>query len=70
MSVASQRARLIGVVRTVQREWSYVAMGWRDARAREFSERYLDPFVDEINKVLPRLEELEVVMRKVRADCE
>jgi hypothetical protein len=70
MSVGSERARLVGVMRTVVREWDHVRQDWCDERSRAFGEQYIDAFREGIDRVLPRLEELERVMRKVRTDCE
>ena len=50
--------------------WNQTRTGWRDAKAQEFERTYLEKLPDNISKANAIIEELDLVLRKVKIDCE
>ncbi len=50
--------------------WQQVGAYWRDAKALEFESKYLEPLPGYVSRTTTALEELDVLLRKVKADCE
>jgi len=69
MSVGTSRGTLGTAAKNLTTSWQQTRSHWRDAKAREFEERYLVPLVEEISRVGPVLEELDAVLTKIRKNC-
>lgn len=61
---------LIQPARELSEQWHAVSMHWRDAKAQEFEKVYLDPIPGLVNKTGAAMNELEVLLKKIRKDCE
>ena len=70
MSVRSSRGTLSKAVRDLNVAWGQTKNYWRDAKAREFEEKYIDPLPDALNNASSIIEELDRVLTKIRRDCE
>ncbi len=70
MSVKSCRGALARSFRDLQMVWSQTESAWRDVKAREFKERYIAPLPDALNSASSIIEELDIVLNKIRRDCE
>lgn len=61
---------LIQNARELSERWHLTKTCWRDAKAVEFEKRYLEPLPGLISKTSAVLNELEVLLKKIRKDCE
>jgi hypothetical protein len=50
--------------------WRQTRDSWRDAKSREFEERFLRELELGIQTAATEIEQLETVIRNVRRDCE
>ena len=50
--------------------WGNTRSAWRDAKSQEFERTYLEKLPDNISKANAVIEELDLVLRKVKSDCE
>ena len=50
--------------------WGHTRSSWRDAKSQEFERTYLEKLPDNISKANAVIEELDLVLRKVKSDCE
>ena len=50
--------------------WQQAGAYWRDAKAAEFESKYLEPLPGYLSRATTALEELDALLRKVKADCE
>ncbi len=50
--------------------WQQTRSSWRDAKSAEFESKFLDPLPGYIARAGTALEELDALLRKVKADCE
>jgi len=70
VSVKSSRGQLAKAVRDLHVSWRQTQNYWRDAKAREFDEKYIAPLPDAINSASSIIDELDQILTKIRRDCE
>ena len=70
MNARNSAANLIQAARELSAEWHSTREHWRDAKAREFEEQFLDPLPGYIARASQVMEEIDTLLRKVRKDCE
>ena len=51
-------------------EWGRAKNHWRDVKAMEFEQKFLEALPQMISQSTPIMEELDTLIRKVRHDCE
>lgn len=61
---------LIQNARELSQQWHATRATWRDAKAVEFEKRYLEPLPNLVRKTGAAIDELEILLRKIRKDCE
>jgi hypothetical protein len=70
MSASGGGAVLIQAMKELSAEWDQARSSWRDAKSLEFEGKYLAELPQHIRRAAEAMEEIETVLRKVRADCE
>ncbi len=50
--------------------WQQTRTSWRDAKSLEFERSYLEKLPDNIARANAVIEELDLILRKVKTDCE
>ncbi|MGC1481285.1 MAG: hypothetical protein WA771_12315 [Chthoniobacterales bacterium] len=70
MSLRSTAAALSEGSKELSRHWQDTRESWRDTKAREFSETYLEPIPTTVAKSVEAMAEIERFLKKVRAECE
>ena len=70
MSAAAGGAALTQAMKELSAEWDQARASWRDAKSLEFEEKYLAELPHHIRRATEAMEEIETVLRKIRADCE
>ncbi|MGV3663235.1 MAG: hypothetical protein ACO1TE_23890 [Prosthecobacter sp.] len=61
---------LIQPARELSEQWHAVSVHWRDAKAQEFEKLYLEQIPALVNKTGAAMNEIEVLLKKIRKDCE
>lgn len=70
MNVRASGANMVQAVKALKAEWVQTTEAWRDAKADEFSKTYLEDLPHHVARTAAVMEELDVLLRKVRLDCE
>lgn len=70
MSTRVSSAALEDAVKEVLAEWSHVKSSWRDTKALEFERTYMEKIPEVIAPARTVIEEIDLLLRKVRNDCE
>jgi hypothetical protein len=70
MSTGAHAARLTALTKDLIQRWRQTRDVWRDAKAREFEERYVRELDAAVNAAASSIEQVEAVLRKIRSDCE
>lgn len=69
-STQGASSQLEAAWRDLAAAWQHVKDDWRDQRAREFEERYLEKLPGLIMTARRAIEEVDTLLRKMRRDCE
>jgi hypothetical protein len=70
MNVSAIRNRLEMLTRELSRNWEDTRPSWRDAKAQEFEQRYLQELSAQVDKTGTAIEKLDELLNRVRGDCE
>ncbi len=70
MSVQGSSSGLAQAARTLTIEWENTKVHWRDAKSLEFEQKYLKDLPGQVTAAINAMEELELLLKKVRNDCE
>lgn len=61
--------RLQREARQLQERWSETKESWRDQRAKEFEETYLEPLIPHLKLALAAVYELQEVVQTLEREC-
>ena len=70
MNTRVSAANLMAAAKELSMEWQETKNYWRDAKTREFEERFLDPLPGYISRATRAMEEVDAILKRVRHDCE
>ena len=70
MNLGGSKGRLSSVTKELLLQWEQTKNHWRDARSREFEQRYLQELFISVDKTVTVIEKLDELLKKVRSDCE
>jgi len=70
MSVKVSASILSQAVQDLMVSWDNTRAAWRDAKSLEFERTYLEKLPDHISRANSMIEELDMLLRKVKTDCE
>lgn len=70
MSTRVSAANLSQSVQEIMIQWRHTQTYWRDAKSREFEHRFVEPLPDLVMKAKTVIEEIDIILRKARKDCE
>lgn len=70
MNIDATRSRINGLTKNLAVSWRDTREAWRDAKAREFQEHYLDELFSNVDTVGAVIEKLDRTIKKIRKDCE
>ncbi len=63
-------SQLTQAMKELSLEWDRTRSYWSDAKSREFGEKFLDELPVHIDRTVAAMEDIETMLRKIRADCE
>ena len=69
-STSGGAAGLAQALKELSVKWQEARAHWRDAKSQEFEKQYLDELPHLVARGTTAIEELDVLLRKVGADCE
>ena len=70
MSLSGPKSRLVSLSRDLAVEWEETKNYWRDNKALEFERQYLDELFAGMDRVDTVIEKLDMLLTKVRDECE
>jgi hypothetical protein len=70
MNTRTSAANLAQAMKELTLEWQETRAQWRDAKAIEFDNTYLEILPQQVARATAAMEELEALLKKVRRDCE
>jgi hypothetical protein len=70
MSLNATRARLEGTTKDLARSWDETRNAWRDSKAADFDQLYMEELKARVGKAASVIEKLDTLLAKVQDDCE
>ena len=70
MSLNASKSRLDSISKELFVQWEQTKNYWRDQKAIEFEQKYLDELFRLGDKTILIIEKLDEILKKVRSDCE
>ncbi len=70
MNLGATKSRLAAVTKEVWLKWGETRNYWKDAKSLEFQRRYIEELVVRVDKAVTVIEKLDVLLTKVKKDCE
>jgi len=70
VSSTGSRGLLTLATRQLLSRWEETRHSWRDQKADEFENIYLSEISNNLNSTLRAMEELELLLDKIHADCD
>jgi len=70
MSISSNGKRLILTTKDLFLKWEQTKNFWKDARSREFEQKFLTELQANTDKSAEVIEQLDKLVAKIRSDCE
>lgn len=70
MNTRTSASNLAQAMKDLSVEWQQTRAEWRDAKAIEFDDTYLEILPQQIARATAAIEEIETLLKKVRRDCE
>ena len=69
-SIQGSGAQLEAAWRDLAAAWQHTTDEWRDVKAREFESRFLEKLPGLLAAAKQAVEDLDILLRKMRHDCE
>ena len=70
MSIMGSRTKLSAVTKDLSANWQHTKDSWKDAKSQEFEKKYIEPLLSSVNTAVTVMEKLDMLMAKVKSDCE
>lgn len=70
MSLNASRTRLATVTKELSVQWESTKEHWRDVKAQEFQQKYMEELFGGVEGAMGVIEQLDKLIHKVRSDCE
>jgi hypothetical protein len=70
MNLSGVKSRLAGITKELATRWDETRNHWKDAKSREFEQRYMTELFANVERTITVFEKLDELLAKVRKDCE
>ena len=70
MNTRISAANLTQAMKELSLKWQQTRADWRDTKAVEFDDRYLEVLPQHVARATAAIEEIETLLNQVRHDCE
>jgi hypothetical protein len=70
MNTRISASNLAQAMKELSLAWQQTRAQWRDAKAIEFDDTYLEVLPQHVARATAAMEELEALLKRVRSDCE
>jgi hypothetical protein len=70
MNVSGSKSRLAAISKELSLRWAETKEYWKDAKSREFEQRYMTELFARVDKTAMVIEKLDELLNRVKSDCE
>lgn len=70
MSARVGAETIVQAAKELNLQWEETKAHWRDAKSREFEEKFLSELPHHVGNTAHVITEIDTILRKIRSDCE
>lgn len=70
MSTRESGANLVQALKELSLRWKETKEHWHDIKSQEFERDYLEVLPEHIQRTMCVMQEIDVLLKKIRTDCE
>jgi hypothetical protein len=70
MSAKESGANLVQALKELSLKWGEAKSHWHDAKMQQFERDYLAELPDHVQRTMGVMQEIDVLLKRVRNDCE
>ena len=70
MSAREGGTNLVQALKELSLRWQETKEQWHDVKAQQFERDYLEELPDHVQRTMGVMQEIDVLLRKIRQDCE
>jgi len=66
----STSGNLVQAARELLHEWQQTKSHWQDVKSQEFEQTYIEPLPGHADRASKMMAEIDLLLKKIRSDCE
>jgi len=70
MSAKESGTNLVQALKELSLKWQETKAHWHDMKSQQFEREYLEDLPDHVQRTMSVMQEIDVLLKKVRSDCE
>lgn len=70
MSTRESGANLVQALKELSLRWQETKAHWHDVKSQQFEKNYLEDLPDHVQRTMSVMQEIDVLLKKIRNDCE
>jgi hypothetical protein len=70
MTAGGSAGNLTQAVKNLNMAWEVTQESWHDVKSQEFQKNYLDPLPGHVATAITVMEEIDLILHKIRSECE
>jgi len=70
MSTKGSAALLAQAAKDLSNKWQETKASWSDVKSDEFERKYIEALPAQVTQAMAVIAEIDVLLRKIRSDCE
>jgi hypothetical protein len=70
MNAAGSAANLVQAMKNLNLAWQETQSSWHDIKSQEFEKHYVEPLPGHVASAITVMEEIDLILNKIRSDCE
>jgi len=70
MSAAANASNLAQAARELANEWQQTKSYWHDVKSQDFEQTYIEPLPGHVERAIMVMAEIDLILKKIRSECE
>jgi hypothetical protein len=70
MSAKESGANLVQALKELNLKWGETQAHWHDIKSQQFEREYLEDLPDHVQRTMSVMQEIDVLLKRVRSECE
>ena len=70
MSAKESGSDLVQALKELSIKWQEAKAHWRDVKSQQFEREYLEDLPDHAQRTMSVMQEIDILLKKIRSDCE